>query len=79
MLNWRNVECHEYSAGGCLKAEKHFDAGSLITMDVMLAAPGLDFKGGAFVAPQLDVSFVEPDFWQGDAVFFYRTRWVIFQ
>jgi hypothetical protein len=39
-------------------------------MDIMLAKPGVDFQGGAFVAPQLDGSCEEPEFRQGDAVFF---------
>ena len=45
---------HQYQPGGGLRDARHYDAGSLITMDLMLAAPGADFEGGAFVTPEAD-------------------------
>jgi hypothetical protein len=56
-LNFRTVECHEYGAGGRLAREDHFDGGSLITLDVLLTEPGVDFDGGAFVVPETDGSY----------------------
>jgi hypothetical protein len=69
-LNFRTIECHEYSAGGRLAQAGHYDEGSLITMDVMLAEPGVDFGGGAFVAPLADGTLARPEFRKGDAVLF---------
>jgi hypothetical protein len=75
-IHFRTVEVHEYSPGGCLSQPKHYDGGSLITMDIMLALPGVDFEGGAFVAPlvdeagELEGGVARPEFNQGDAVFF---------
>ena len=43
----RVAEYHEMKAGGCLGDPHHFDQGSLVTVDVMLARPGEDFDGGA--------------------------------
>ena len=69
-VNFRTAECvfhpfcsldravdrryHQYQPGGGLRDARHYDAGSLITMDLMLAAPGADFEGGAFVTPEAD-------------------------
>ena len=55
-VNFRTVELHEYGAGGRLSSERHYDAGSLVTVDVMLAAPGEDFEGGDLVTPEADGS-----------------------
>ena len=52
-LNLRTVEYHEYRPGGQLKARKHYDAGSLITVDLMLADPGTHLR-----SPALFVAFV---------------------
>ena len=35
-LNFRTIELHEYGPGGGLPERKHYDAGSIITIDVML-------------------------------------------
>jgi len=43
----RTAEMHRVEAGGSLPEPKHYDAGSLITIDVMLSTPG-DFDGGVF-------------------------------
>jgi len=53
-VNFRTAEYHQYQPGGGLRDARHYDAGSLITMDLMLAAPGADFEGGAFVTPEAD-------------------------
>jgi hypothetical protein len=39
-LNFRTVELHEYSLGGSLsddRGQRHYDCGSLITLDIMLS------------------------------------------
>ncbi|KAH8053463.1 hypothetical protein JL720_14670 [Aureococcus anophagefferens] len=41
-VNFRTAEYHQYQPGGGLRDARHYDAGSLITMDLMLAAPGAD-------------------------------------
>mmetsp|Transcript_117021 Transcript_117021/g.372524 ORF Transcript_117021/g.372524 Transcript_117021/m.372524 type:complete len:349 (+) Transcript_117021:62-1108(+) len=69
-LNFRTVEFQEYSAPGGLTAGRHYDAGSLITLDIMVADPGQDFEGGAFTTPELDGSSSTPEFGKGDALFF---------
>ena len=74
-LNFRTVESHEYRAGGRLVEDKHYDAGSYITMDVMLAEPGVDFDGGEFVTPEADGSLAMHEFRQGDAVFFVSHKY----
>jgi hypothetical protein len=47
----RCIEYHEVGAGGALADPQHYDHGSLLTLDIMLAdgAAG-DFEGGAFMA-----------------------------
>ena len=46
-LNFRTVEYHEYGVEGRLSAERHIDAGSLVTIDIMLAEPGVDYEGAS--------------------------------
>ena len=50
-VRFRTVEYHEVTAGGALPDPGHFDGGSLVTVDVMLRRPGVDFEGGGFVGP----------------------------
>ena len=75
-LHLRTCECHEYGAGGGLSTDEHFDAGSCITIDVMLAEPGVDFQGGALVMPEVQAGvsgkpvYSRPRFNRGDAVVF---------
>ena len=64
------MEVHEYGPGGKLNADRHYDAGSLITLDLMLAAPGRDFTGGDLVTPEVDGTLAAPTFEEGDAVLF---------
>jgi hypothetical protein len=47
-LNVRSAEYHSYRRGGGVTAGDHRDAGSVITMSVLLEAPPTD-QGGAFV------------------------------
>ena len=46
-LSLRCVEHHIVGPGGALPDPTHFDNGSLLTIDVMLADPRTDFSGGA--------------------------------
>ena len=48
----------------------HYDAGSLITMGLMLAEPGVDFLGGSFVTPEADGSITRHEYQKGDLVVF---------
>ena len=45
-LRPRCVEFHEMSEGGALADAKHYDSGSVLTIDVLLADPRVDFEGG---------------------------------
>jgi hypothetical protein len=78
-VRWRNVELHVVRPGGALSDPEHFDGGSLITVDVMLAGAA-DFEGGVFTTPEggagygRDPSMGETwrahEFERGDALFF---------
>jgi len=74
-LNWRTVEFHEYSPGGQLSQKLHFDSGSIVTIDVMLAEPGTDFEGGDFTTPEPDGSRKHHSFKKGDAVLFLSHKY----
>ena len=47
-LNFRTIELHEYRRGGALPARQHYDAGSLVTIDVILRD---EFEGGELNCP----------------------------
>ncbi|KAJ1458060.1 hypothetical protein M885DRAFT_513764 [Pelagophyceae sp. CCMP2097] len=49
-LRARCVEHHRVLPGGALKHAEHYDSGSVVTIDVMLSNPEIDFQGGSFVA-----------------------------
>ena len=55
-LHFRTVELHEYGPRGNLGDHQHYDAGSLLTIDVMLSRRGVDgdFDGGQFLLPVHD-------------------------
>jgi len=55
-LKVRCVEHHLVGPGGALPDPTHFDGGSVLTLDVMLASPGDDFTGGEFCTPEADGS-----------------------
>ena len=44
----RCIEYHEVREGGGLPDPRHHDIGSLLTVDVMLSDPAVDFGGGEF-------------------------------
>ena len=54
---------------------KHYDSGSLLTMDVMLSQPGEDFEGGNFVAPMKGGGVDRLHLNQGDAVVFISHKY----
>jgi hypothetical protein len=69
----RVIEYHDVTAGGGLPDPQHRDLGSLLTLDVMLSQPGVDFEGGAFCTLEPGgVLSHEPSWLQqrGDAVLF---------
>ena len=80
-IHWRTVEYHVVKPGGSLSDPAHFDPGSLVTVDVMLAHTE-DFEGGAFSTPEalgrcdestpsgMAEEFKVHTFERGDAVFF---------
>ena len=76
-INFRTVEAHEYFPGGRLRASNHYDAGSLVTADIMLAAPGTDFDGGRFVTPAAEGPDEGHAFVRGDMVLFVSHKYVL--
>ena len=69
-INFRTVESHKYGSGGKLSELGHYDSGSLLTLDIMLSEPGVDFDGGNFIFPNRDGSNYRPEICQGDAMVF---------
>mmetsp|Transcript_76449 Transcript_76449/g.211171 ORF Transcript_76449/g.211171 Transcript_76449/m.211171 type:complete len:189 (+) Transcript_76449:59-625(+) len=70
----RTIELHTVHAGGALADPMHFDSGSLWTLDVMLAEPGVDFAGGEFQTPEDNGTLRTHHFGRGDAVVFVSHR-----
>jgi len=68
-VNVRCVEYHVVEPGGSLNFPNHYDAGSLVTIDVMLS-DRRDFAGGHFQTLEADGSMLVHDFDRGDAVVF---------
>jgi len=69
-LGVRVAEHHTVGVGGCLPWIHHRDWGSLVTIDVMLSAPG-EFEGGTFQTSEVDGSLTaHTGFEYGDALFF---------
>lgn len=69
-LQARCVEHHIVGPGGCLPDPHHSDEGSLLTIDVMLSRPGVDFEGGEFCTLEGVGEMREHEFSQGDALVF---------
>lgn len=84
-LNVRVMELHDVEPGGALSDPKHFDGGSLVTLDVMLSSPagcggdadcsgaavaGGGFSGGSFTTPESDGSLTRHVFGRGDLMVF---------
>ena len=44
-MTQRVAEYHEVQVGGALPDPQHQDLGSILTLDIMLSQPGLDFEG----------------------------------
>lgn len=74
-LNFRTIECHEYAPSGQLTASRHYDAGSLLTLDIMLSHPNGDFKGGQLVTPEPDGSLRPAEMRKGEAVVFLSHKY----
>ena len=72
-VNSRTIEFHEGTKGAGLIDANHFDGGSLITIDLMLSKPGVDFQGGRFSTNGQQLSFDE-----GDLLIFvsHKHHWV---
>ena len=65
----RCVEYHTVEPGGSLPYPTHYDAGSLVTIDLMLSNTS-DFEGGAFGTLEADGSMQSYKFEKGDALLF---------
>uniref|UniRef100_A0A7S4DZF3 Prolyl 4-hydroxylase alpha subunit domain-containing protein n=3 Tax=Lotharella globosa TaxID=91324 RepID=A0A7S4DZF3_9EUKA len=74
-LHFRTVEFHEYWPGGQLSQAQHYDSGSIITMDIMLADPNRDYKGGDLVTPEIDGTRKYHQLQKGDAAFFLSHKY----
>ena len=60
-LNFRTIELHEYGPGGGLPEKKHYDAGSIITIDAMLCDGDKSFEGGMMYCPIYDLKSDEEE------------------
>jgi len=65
----RCVEYHTVEPGGSLPYPTHYDAGSLVTIDIMLSDSS-DFRGGEFRTLEPDGSMRSYAFEKGDALCF---------
>ena len=67
----RCAEHHVVTPGGSLPDPTHFDSGSLLTIDIMLADPAVDFDGGDLCTLEKDGTLVSAGLAApGDAVVF---------
>lgn len=75
-LNVRCCEYHTNGVGNGLPDEKHYDEDSLITVDIMLSRPGVDFTGGVLQSLETsgELKSVSP-FEQGDAAVFISHKY----
>lgn len=74
-LNFRTVEAHQYGPGGRLSAAGHYDAGSLVTLDIMLSDPDEGaFVGGELHFPVKGGEDLQPKIGKGDIVMFCSHR-----
>ncbi len=67
-IRFRTVEYHEVRESGGIADPTHFDSGSLITIDVMLRRPEVDFVGGTLTTRETDGSVTAHTFNKGDVV-----------
>merc|ERR1712166_617092 len=70
----RVVELHTVGPGGSLPERKHYDEGSLVTIDVMLS-PSDDFDGGQLQTLETDGEMHDAVFSQGDATVFVSHKY----
>jgi len=68
-LSFRCAEYHQVLPAGGLPIKEHYDAGSLITLDLMLSETG-DFAGGVFATLEADGELKEHAFERGDLIVF---------
>ena len=61
----RCAEYHRMAKGGSLGDPTHYDAGSMVTLDIMLTRPGEDFEGGHFSTEEADGTIRQHSFDQG--------------
>ena len=74
-LNFRVAELHSVQPGGGLRQQTHFDHGSLLTLDLMLSEPGVDFDGGELQTLESDNSVLTHRFERGDLVLFHSHKY----
>ena len=74
-LSFRVAELHRVQPGGGLRTPKHIDYGSLITLDLMLSEPGVDFEGGALQTSEADGSMASHTFELGDLLLFQSHKY----
>ena len=74
-LNFRVAELHTVQPGGVLPSPTHYDYGSLMTLDLMLSNPGVDFDGGHLQTLESDGSIRTHTFEQGDLVLFQSHKY----
>ena len=70
----RCVEYHTVEPGGSLPFPTHYDAGSLVTIDVMLSDTS-EFEGGSFGTLECDGELHMHAFEKGDAVVFVSHKY----
>ena len=73
-LSFRCAEYHTVETSGGLPIEKHYDYGSLITMDLMLSDTS-EFEGGAFETLEADGTFKTHKFERGDLMLFQSHKY----
>jgi hypothetical protein len=75
----RCIEYHQVQVGGALPERKHMDRGSLVTVDVLLSEPRVDFEGGDFCTLESDGALLLHKFGgrdrSGDALLFVSHKY----
>jgi hypothetical protein len=62
----RCVEYHQVQLSGALPEHTHMDRGSLVTVDILLSEPGVDFEGGEFQTLESDGTLLPHQFGGSD-------------
>jgi hypothetical protein len=70
----RCVELHTVGPGGALPEQKHYDHGSLVTVDIMLS-PTTDFEGGTLSTLEADGTLLPHAFERGEATVFVSHKY----